>query len=124
MHKILYMYMYRMCMYHYIHLWYYGYSILPSHCLLQMPSGSKFREGCSGGPLVITYRISLNISPGFYFLPGSGDLASKRDQALHVFNRFANINMLYTIIPGAHEGKERATTMYTWVPSKYKFEPS
>ena len=26
------------------------------------------------------YRICLNISPGFYFFPGSGDPASKRDQ--------------------------------------------
>ena len=31
---------------------------------------------------VIIYRICLNISPGFYFLPGSGDPASKRDQPL------------------------------------------
>ena len=28
------------------------------------------------------YRICLNISPGFYFLPGSGDPASKRDRPL------------------------------------------
>ena len=28
------------------------------------------------------YRICLNISPGFYFFPGSGDPASKRDRPL------------------------------------------
>lgn len=25
--------------------------------------------------------------------------------------------------PGAYERKERETTMYPWMPSKYKFEP-
>ena len=30
--------------------------------------------------LVSIHRICLNISPGFYFLPGSGNPASKRDQ--------------------------------------------
>ena len=29
----------------------------------------------------------------------------------------------YKAAAGAYEGKECVTTMYTWVPSKYKFEP-
>ena len=32
--------------------------------------------------IVASYRICLNISPGFYFLPGSGYSASKRDWPL------------------------------------------
>ena len=27
------------------------------------------------------------------------------------------------IKPGAYKGKEHATTIYTWVPSKYEFKP-
>ena len=52
-------------------------------------------EGDQTCSSIVVYHICSNISPGFYFLPGSEDLASKQDRPLFgtsVYKIFASTN--------------------------------